>query len=63
MPYLPTPAKTGAHDAHGIADALRSKPHTLPRVDDRQEALAELTVPVAAEWAGAGAAPPTAPGP
>src|SRR5437762_7691461 len=38
----PGTAKTDARDAYVIADAARTLPHTLRRVDARDEALAEL---------------------
>ncbi|MFT3887358.1 MAG: IS110 family transposase [Arachnia sp.] len=40
----PGNAKTDARDAYVIADAARSLPHTLRRVDVGEEALAELKV-------------------
>lgn len=40
----PGTAKTDARDAYVIADAARSMPHTLRRVDVGEEALAELKV-------------------
>ena len=40
----PGTAKTDARDAFVIADAARSMPHTLRRVDVGEEALAELKV-------------------
>ncbi len=40
----PGSAKTDARDAHVIADAARTLPHTLRRVDTGDEALAELEV-------------------
>ncbi|GAA4263888.1 hypothetical protein GCM10022255_112510 [Dactylosporangium darangshiense] len=40
----PATAKTDARDAHVIADAARTLPHTLRRVDTGDEALAELEV-------------------
>ncbi|SHN44951.1 IS110 family transposase [Cryptosporangium aurantiacum] len=40
----PGQAKTDARDAHVIADAARTMPHTLRRVDVGEEALAELEV-------------------
>jgi transposase len=40
----PGQAKTDARDAHVIADAARTMPHTLRRVDVGDEALAELEV-------------------
>lgn len=40
----PGAAKTDARDAHVIADAARTLPHTLRRVDAGDEALAELEV-------------------
>jgi transposase len=40
----PGNAKTDARDAFVIADAARTLPHTLRRVDSGQEALAELEV-------------------
>src|SRR3954452_10074662 len=40
----PGSAKTDARDAYVIADAARSLPHTLRRVDVGEEALAELKV-------------------
>jgi transposase len=40
----PGNAKTDARDAHVIADAARTLPHTLRRVDVGDEALAELDV-------------------
>jgi transposase len=40
----PGQAKTDARDAFIIADAARTMPHTLRRVDVGEEALAELTV-------------------
>jgi hypothetical protein len=42
----PGSAKTDARDAYVIADAARTMPHTLRRVDVGDEALAELEVPV-----------------
>jgi transposase len=40
----PGSAKTDARDAHVIAEAARSMPHTLRRVDAGEEVLAELGV-------------------
>src|SRR5262245_20318621 len=40
----PGTAKTDARDAYVIADAARTLPHTLRRVDTGDEALAELEV-------------------
>src|SRR5918999_5431337 len=40
----PGTAKTDARDAYVIADAARTLPHTLRRVDSGDEALAELEV-------------------
>ena len=40
----PGSAKTDARDAYVIADAARTLPHTLRRVDAGEEALAELKV-------------------
>jgi transposase len=40
----PGAAKTDARDAHVIADAARTLPHTLRRVDAGDEALADLQV-------------------
>jgi hypothetical protein len=40
----PGAAKTDARDAHVIADAARTLPHTLRRVDTADEALADLQV-------------------
>ena len=40
----PGTAKTDARDAYVIADAARTLPHTLRRVDAGEEALAELKV-------------------
>nr|BFE60656.1 hypothetical protein GCM10020063_051820 [Dactylosporangium thailandense] len=40
----PGAAKTDARDAYVIADAARTMPHTLRRVDFGEEALAELEV-------------------
>ncbi|MGH3505008.1 MAG: IS110 family transposase [Nocardioidaceae bacterium] len=40
----PGQGKTDARDAHVIADAARTLPHTLRRVDAEDEALAELEV-------------------
>ncbi|MET7402614.1 IS110 family transposase, partial [Dactylosporangium sp. NPDC005572] len=40
----PGTAKTDARDAYVIADAARTLPHTLRRVDPGDEALAELEV-------------------
>ena len=40
----PGQAKTDARDAHVIADAARTMPHTLRRVGTDDETLAELTV-------------------
>lgn len=40
----PGAAKTDARDAYVIADAARTLPHTLRRVDTGDEALAELEV-------------------
>jgi hypothetical protein len=40
----PGTAKTDARDAYVIADAARTLPHTLRRVDAGDEAFAELEV-------------------
>jgi transposase len=40
----PGQAKTDARDAHVIADAARTMPHTLRRIRGDEETLAELTV-------------------
>ncbi|MFV2110684.1 IS110 family transposase, partial [Micromonospora sp. LOL_015] len=42
----PGTAKTDARDAYVIADAARTLPHTLRRVDTGDDALAELEVMV-----------------
>lgn len=42
----PGNAKTDAQDAHAIAEAARSMPHALRRVDTADEALADLEVVV-----------------